>query len=326
MPLRKKKTSQCLNCGLALEPEYNYCPHCGQENHQYIRSVNHIVADFINDIFQVDGRLFRSIIPFLFQPGKLTKDYIEGKRTKYVSPIRLYLTFSFLYFFLLSFQIPVTKKTITAQINLSDEIDNQAQNIIDTLPQKKKKGNLTIFDINIQRALILKKKYNISEDQILDSLKVSKTIINKIVLQQGIKIGNSTQSEVIKSLLDKVPILMFLLMPMFAGMLKLVYIRRKRFFIEHLVLTLHLHSFLYFILSLGFILAYISKKSEITVSNDVLNILAFWFLIYIIVSFFKVYKQGFFKTFIKLFFLFLMYVILLSLFLLLTLIVGILLF
>ncbi|WP_081413595.1 DUF3667 domain-containing protein [Eisenibacter elegans] len=99
-PMNKQriKTDQCLNCGYIFDTPVNYCPQCGQENHQKVRPLRYIVYDFLNDVGQLDNRLWRSLWPFLSKPGYPSQAYIEGKRTKYVTPIRLYVVCSFFIF------------------------------------------------------------------------------------------------------------------------------------------------------------------------------------------------------------------------------------
>ncbi|MGB5929251.1 MAG: DUF3667 domain-containing protein, partial [Cyclobacteriaceae bacterium] len=83
---KRRKTSHCLNCGLDLDQNANFCQRCGQENTDNNVSFSTLARDFISNYFSLDGRFGRSIMPFLFSPGKLTTEFISGRRKTYMHP------------------------------------------------------------------------------------------------------------------------------------------------------------------------------------------------------------------------------------------------
>ena len=90
----------CRNCGAQLRGAF--CHDCGQKaaaTHLELREIVHEAAD---EFFHFDGKILKTLKVLLFYPGKLTKDLIEGHRVRYVTPLRLYVLFSVLYFFLFS--------------------------------------------------------------------------------------------------------------------------------------------------------------------------------------------------------------------------------
>ncbi|PIQ46926.1 MAG: hypothetical protein COW03_18105 [Cytophagales bacterium CG12_big_fil_rev_8_21_14_0_65_40_12] len=99
-------------------------------------------------------------------------------------------------------------------------------------------------------------------------------------------------------LLGNLPLMMFILIPLFAGVLKLIYVRRKHLYIKHIVHALHVHSFAY--LMYGISLLIIFKLMEDTALRWITA--GFFFILvstYVYISFLNVYKQGWFKTLIK---------------------------
>ena len=86
----------CANCGKALTGPY--CGACGQK----IAPPNPTIGDFVHELahelVHVDGKIFRSLRLLVTAPGALTAEQFAGRRVRYVSPIRLYLTFSVLFF------------------------------------------------------------------------------------------------------------------------------------------------------------------------------------------------------------------------------------
>ncbi len=98
MPKLRRKSSVCYNCGTQLVNGENFCPNCGQENHSKQASTKLLIKDFVDTYLSFDSKLFITMRPLMFQPGTLTQEYLDGKRAKFVPPIRLFIFLSFLYF------------------------------------------------------------------------------------------------------------------------------------------------------------------------------------------------------------------------------------
>lgn len=89
MSHKKYRTEKnCLNCGEWVERKF--CPECGQENVQVRESFLHIVSHFISDYLHYDSKFFKSLGYLLTKPGFLTKEYLEGRRMRYIHPLRLF--------------------------------------------------------------------------------------------------------------------------------------------------------------------------------------------------------------------------------------------
>lgn len=93
----------CMNCGTTLSGQY--CGNCGQRSKNRMISVWELTRDAFGDLFELDSRLWRSLIPLLIRPGQLTRDYLEGRRARYMPPFRTYLVLSIV-FFLVAFFDP----------------------------------------------------------------------------------------------------------------------------------------------------------------------------------------------------------------------------
>jgi hypothetical protein len=94
---------RCLNCGAALAGQY--CGQCGQRATSRLISLWELVRDAFGDLFELDSRLWRTLIPLLVRPGRLTREYLEGRRARFMPPFRMYLVLS-LVFFLVAFFNP----------------------------------------------------------------------------------------------------------------------------------------------------------------------------------------------------------------------------
>ena len=94
----RRPGNKCLDCGQKLEEKDNYCPNCGQENSEKQLSLKNLLEDFLSNYFSFDSKLGRSLWFFFLKPGYLTSSYNEGKRIRYIRPLRLYLIITFLFF------------------------------------------------------------------------------------------------------------------------------------------------------------------------------------------------------------------------------------
>ncbi|MFZ6873581.1 DUF3667 domain-containing protein [Undibacterium sp. Di27W] len=90
----------CANCSATLQGAY--CHACGQSAHIH-RSLLHLIEELLHGVFHFETKAWRTIPALIFSPGKLTRNYIDGQRTRYVSPLALFLFLIFLMFFVFSF-------------------------------------------------------------------------------------------------------------------------------------------------------------------------------------------------------------------------------
>ncbi len=86
----------CLNCGTRLRGQY--CGNCGQRSRSRLISLWELISDAFGDLFEIDSRLWQTLIPLLMRPGRLTHDYLQGRRARYMPPFRMYLVLSLLFF------------------------------------------------------------------------------------------------------------------------------------------------------------------------------------------------------------------------------------
>ncbi|QHT70037.1 DUF3667 domain-containing protein [Rhodocytophaga rosea] len=357
MLLARRKKSNCQNCHYPLLENYSYCPNCGQENSDKLVSFTTLAAEVVNNYIAYDSRLGRTIIPFLFKPGLLTNEFIAGKRIKYMHPLRLYFIVSFFYFLIFSIvvssQINVNEPAfrfggdvkVPSADSLNREIGNEistgllesealsgeekhiADSIVKNLPKSQvvvpeKTDTGAVIrsgekDVNLDK---LVKTPGITPEQILDSLDQEKSWLNLLLAKQGIKLANEKGNTIVNYLISKASLMMFLLLPFFALILKLFYIRTKRLYIEHIIFTLHIHTFLFFILSVALLIDYFWPNGLIFTLSGILV------FVYFLLSFRSVYHQGWFKTLLKMFILFISYAFSFSVFMVITIILSLLLF
>ena len=107
-------TTHCRNCGFALwVPPRKYCAQCGQATRLAVPSVREFAHEFVDHYVALDGRLFNTLKSLLFRPGQLSREYFAGRRQQYIGPLKLYLTFSLIFF--VAFKLAVAPEPSAAK-------------------------------------------------------------------------------------------------------------------------------------------------------------------------------------------------------------------
>jgi hypothetical protein len=120
---KNKRGIECLNCKQPISDNDNFCSNCGQVNDELPLSIKQFVSEFFSGFFSFDTRFFKTFIPLIFKPGKVSKDYIKGKRRRYVNPFQLYLHVTILFFLVVGLFTALDKYNI-----IEDTIDNISKN------------------------------------------------------------------------------------------------------------------------------------------------------------------------------------------------------
>ena len=205
----------CLNCGTALNGPF--CSECGQRAAPPHPSLRELIGDAFAEFSGWDGRFLTSLRALLFRPGRLTIEFIEGRRARYIAPLRLYLAASVVYFALsalLPGSTPARKVTPPQSATISSPAPA-------TDPS------------------ILAQRENM-EKQIAAAPPILRSIIRRTIADQT-AFGNDVFNSLPKAL--------FVLLPVFAGILKIFYPKRR--YAEHLYFALHVHAFGFAALALG---------------------------------------------------------------------------
>jgi hypothetical protein len=273
-PERKEKN--CLNCGTTVQGRF--CQNCGQENvvtHQNFWSLS---KHFIFDIFHFDGRFFDTLRFLLFKPGYVAKEYVSGKRSKYLDPIRMYLFTSALFFLVLfsASHIDLGSVDVDKSVTLSnkDRIeraerykDRLKRKPTDTLLRNKiallldTSRLITLKDIQDDSVMEINSRYYHSSAE-YDSLqkRLPDAERDGWLMQKGahktLELNEKYHGNadlLLKSLLNsfihRFPYILFISLPFFAGLLKLLYVRKKSFYYsDHAVFTLYHYIFSFIIL------------------------------------------------------------------------------
>ncbi len=96
---KRRKVEICHNCHTVLSLENNFCPQCGQENHDLKVPIGHLAFEVFEGFTHFDTKFYNTMSAIFTSPGKITKDFLEGRRGRYVPPVRLYFLIAFVFFF-----------------------------------------------------------------------------------------------------------------------------------------------------------------------------------------------------------------------------------
>lgn len=322
----------CRNCNYPISDEAKYCSQCSQKNTDGKVPVWEFLKEFFTNLLDVDSKLFLTFFA-LFIPGKLTVEYFKGKHKSYASPVRL-----FLYAGITLFAVVISK---TQDIHLGEGQEYYAKQAERTKIKKIVQDNIKRFQIAYQdtsqyyqsdslnkwiRKSINSKSYTPDSIRLAQINGMSKpikvasedfvdlpldTILKKYEVSPGIQ--SIVIGQQIKTMKDgkglfhyfigKLPMIIFFMMPFLALVLKLLYIRGDRFFVEHLVFSFHLHTFAFMITLVLVLLG--QYMHGLIIAAFILSIFIYQFM-----AMWRFYAQGFFKTLLKFYILYSIYIFL----------------
>lgn len=99
----KYRGTECLNCGHPLDLSDKFCPNCSQANSTKKISLKDFLDEFFSSLISYDSKLLMTLGSLLWRPGKITREYINGKRISYTNPFRFLLSLAIVYFLLINF-------------------------------------------------------------------------------------------------------------------------------------------------------------------------------------------------------------------------------
>lgn len=152
----------CLNCGHPLDLSDKYCPNCSQANSTKKLTLIDFFEEFLSNVLSYDSKIFQTLAALLWRPGKITKDYIAGRRLSYTNPFRFLLSLAIIYFLLMGFQNNFESLNNNSSFNSFAEVDFKKE--IETIEfenEEEKRNAIGILDsLQIDRTIntIISKK------------------------------------------------------------------------------------------------------------------------------------------------------------------------
>ncbi|MCY3965113.1 MAG: DUF3667 domain-containing protein [Acidobacteria bacterium] len=236
----------CPNCG--SDQVDSYCAACGQRAGDLHTSVGQFIRDAMDGLFSFDSRVWRTLIALVFRPGLLTVEYWQGRRVRYVAPLRLYLFVSFFTFLLLA---------VVARGNIVDtEGDSPGAPV----------------------------RFSITESE--DADEEAGWLVDR-VLRPIMEDTEGFEALFVRRL----PWMFFALVPLFAALLRLMYRRRERFYVPHLVFALHFHAAAF--------LVFIAGRAGELLWPPLSSFAFLAILVALFLSLRRAYEEGWFRTTVK---------------------------
>jgi len=260
------RSARCLNCNTELVGPF--CAQCGQRDIPPYPSVRELVTDAFWELSGWDGRFAATVRAMIRAPGQLTLDFLEGRRARFISPLRLYLLASLLYFLVAAAVPDVQPKNGTSvsaagiQIGTGADKSTAAGRVADAEAKARDK-ELT----PAEREAALK-----------DIERAPKII--RPVLRRAMTDGEGFR----RSLLETMPRVLFALVPVFAAIIGLFY--RKRKYPEHLYFALHLQAFVFVALTISTV----ARLTRVPVVTGIVSALVVgWIVVYAVRAARRVY-------------------------------------
>ncbi len=355
----------CRNCGTPLLGPH--CYQCGQPVSGLVRPLGSLFGDVLDNVFNIDTRIVRTLGPLFTKPGFLTSEYFAGRQVRYVTPVRLF-------FFLCIFAFFVgTMTTSNDVVDIQGNVDNSPIASATTEADVIKQRDAALAELAATRNAIpagpgksaaapglrsaervVAKTSQARIKQLRDAAAKGEPVPplmseelsfgdtpwdpksnpvhipgapafadtwfnDKIVRAKGNLQRMQTDPASYKdAFLGAIPTALFVLVPLFALLLKVLYLFKRRLYMEHLVVALHSHAFMSLELLLIFGMLGVQHLAPAgsflaTVAGWVIGLLIAWIPVYLLLMQKRVYAQGWTMTLLKFFVLGTVYSILLSL-------------
>jgi hypothetical protein len=337
--LRKRKGedlppfTHCENCGSTLTG--HYCSQCGQAAIDYRGSFRHVIGEIL-ETYDINSKIFGTAGLLVTRPWALTNEYLSGKRVRHLNPFKLYLFASIGFFFLVHYwtkDLPIHPDKISDenradvaaaisekrdeiqkeldQENLSPEQRRKAEAVLDSLTKPNpssasaapvataspeasatgspKESNRREYGAIGDRPFVFDDKPTTPFERWLEARAKEK------MGEHGTKMGLF-----ITTLFSNLPYMMFCCIPLFAFVLKVLYVRRRVFYIDHLIYALHIHSFFYTgVMLIVLITMGLDRVLPGALAGWLIALLWITFVVQIFLSIRYVYRQGWFISAVK---------------------------
>jgi len=254
-----------------------------------------MAKDLLEELFNLDTRLFRTLRRLLFQPGRLTVEYVAGRRAGYVPPLRLFVFSSFILFLLLGI---LSTQTVTLEGSASGALDSLVTQEARQASPASESASEAQIDVTSNDPIRMSQDVVRAMETKTDSLRTVHTLRGQLhyALLRGLLRADRSPQLFMQQLIGRLSGLTFLLVPVFALLLKGLYVRSGRLYIEHLIFALHTHV-VFFIGLIGIVLIALLGVSA---SLGYLQGALFWGTgLYLLLALRRTYQQGWIKTFAK---------------------------
>jgi len=322
--------THCENCGSELHGRW--CAQCGQAAIDYRRSFRHVIVDVLDSFLNWDSKFFATIGWLIVRPWHLTNEFLAGRRVRYLHPLRLYLLASILFFFAVSYwakSVHLDPSKLSPQDRAEIQADLKDENLPPEARAKIEKALKLSSPApevgKTEEAMKEKDSSPAPQPKTEETLKKEASPRDKGDFGPLLQIGSENPSTPLEkwietrakekigehgtkaqlflmTVISNLPYMMLCCIPLFAFVLKILYIRRGVFYIDHLIYALHIHTFAYVgVILIGLIAMGLNRTAPGLVAGWIIGLLWFAFAVQIFLSIRRVYRQGWFFSIFKFF-------------------------
>jgi hypothetical protein len=314
--LRKEK--DCLNCGATVTGEY--CQNCGQRNVVPRQTFWHLVTHFFNDITHFDGKFFTTLKLLLFRPGFLSSEWVLGRRTKYLDPVRMYLFISAIFFITIDPLIPrppikYYEPDSPEALLLKQERDSAAVknnfhvNWTDMPGDSTGEEGVWVLSLDTQymRGMAFYEAMQQKSPEGKHKSWLRRYFDHRTVAaydtynHDPYAFFPNTTDKFIHSFSK----IFFISLPIFTFLLWLFYIRSRKtyYYVSHAIFSIHYYSIAFVFLAASIVLTLASQYLPDSIYDPVNNVIAVAsltsFVGYLLIAMKRFYQQNWFKTVLK---------------------------
>jgi hypothetical protein len=226
----------CRNCG--TQAPLKFCPECGQETTLHPPTLGEFLHEFVGHYVALEGALWRTLGLLLRRPGRLTREYLDGRRRRYVLPLRLYLTASFLFFLVLKLTAGAVDPAMVVKVD---------GHPVPVAEYKARAASANAAAPSGAASMAPLPKFEVMPPS--DCGVTGRPACNRVQAYSNALMARfqANPQESVEHMrthfLGLAPYAIFLMLPAFAGIVMLAYRRRRMNYGEHFVFSLHLHAF-----------------------------------------------------------------------------------
>jgi uncharacterized Zn-finger protein len=264
----------CLNCDTSLTDIY--CPKCGQKDLARRQTLGELAINFISSFWSFESKFFLTGSLLLFNLGKLSHEYNEGKRERFYHPARMYVFISFVYFLLLA-SLPDSDYGIMSKV----KFHGKPKPLSETISVTGIPANFALYD-SAERVKPPGERDGIA-----------KYWFNKKIYSLREKYNGAPENfknDIVAGFVGNIPQVFFLLLPIFAVVLRMIYFRHDLFYSEHLVFSIYYYNFFFLAGSLYLLLNIIPWVGQFS------WLIILWIPLYLLFAMKGLYKQSWGKT------------------------------
>jgi hypothetical protein len=267
--------THCDNCGAGISGRY--CGNCGQRLEPPVHSLWHFLAVAMEDVTHADSRLWSTLWALIFKPGYLTHEFLAGRRARYLPPVRLYLVLSVMFFLLSAL---LHSKPEALQVSTNENGVPKAARVVPLKDTDLAAGPAQPGETEEQRAT--------RECGMMGFGGSWGEKLRPAMQRACLNVRADHARSLIASMRHNLPRAMFVFLPLLAGLMMLMYWKPRHYYVEHLLLLVHNHAFVFLTVPLAWIVAALLPPLAIWV-----NLALFLYIVwYLYRSMRTVYGQG----------------------------------